>query len=298
VTETSGGLISSADAASALDDTVAAGGFTTSTVETVGTATFAAGDVVQFSATAPYSGDNSNLGLFVVLTHIGTTLTIDATAPAANYAQTTFVADTSSYVTNVSIDKVVLTFMQSNPLGVWVTTYGSNITDITNNTSALGSGVNETITLTGDNNQIIFDRVSGGGNTMTIDSESVAGNVVYSIPDIGADADFVLTTGVQTVTNKIVVDDITDHVDTAPTLTINSTIINTFEPTIARAVTLPSAATAAGYTYKFIMKAGAGSVVITRAGADTIEGDTTLTLDVIGQHTSLTSDGATWRINL
>ena len=51
------------------------------------------------------------------------------------------------------------------------------------------------------------------------------------------------------------------------------------------------------YTYKFIMLSGVGSITITAPDGD-IEGSSTFTLSIVGQTTSLTSDGAVWRIHL
>lgn len=302
---TSSALISSGDAANTFEDTVAAGGFpTTTTIATTGAATFAAGDLIQISAVAPYQGNSANLGLYVVLTHAANVLTIDTTAPASNYAQTAFVVDTSSYVTGVTIDKIVATFIQSSDLGVWNTTSGSTVTDITNNVRTIGDSQFESITLTGANDQIIFNRNSGG-DTMTIDSEPVAGDVVYSIPDVGSDANFVLSVGGVLTPGVSITDGITNHTTNTPRAipTNGDTTIHTFTPPGGGTIlNLPDAATYAGRTYKFILlDASNGDLTITCAGSDTIENgvDTTVVLDLDGQHISLTSDGTTnWKINL
>jgi SpoU rRNA methylase family enzyme len=75
--------------------------------------------------------------------------------------------------------------------------------------------------------------------------------------------------------------------------------INIFDTSLgAIAPTLPVNSTSAGQTFIVYLKTAGNNLTITRAGSDTIEGNTTFVLDTAGQHCSLTSVGdGTWLIN-
>lgn len=63
----------------------------------------------------------------------------------------------------------------------------------------------------------------------------------------------------------------------------------------AFAATLPDNATKAGFCYTVYLKTAGNNLTITAAGADTIEGNATLVLDIAGQHAKLCSIGdGTW----
>lgn len=98
--------------------TVATGGFaTTSTVITTGSATFAAGDLIQITG----SNNPTNSGIFEVLTHVGTTLTIDTT-PTEPFVQNTFVVDTT---VAGAIRKVTVAVMRAGTSGDWQVAKGA-----------------------------------------------------------------------------------------------------------------------------------------------------------------------------
>ena len=106
-------------------DTVAAGGFTAGvaavsnpTVVTVGSATFSASDIIQVS------GSTGNDGLFEVLTHVGTTLTvrgIGTVGTVEEFSQNQFVTEAGVG----SITKISVSVMHTGTDGVWETAFGS-----------------------------------------------------------------------------------------------------------------------------------------------------------------------------
>ena len=112
---------------SATATTVAAGGFTAGVnavsnprVITVGSATFAAGDIVQFSG----ANKPENNGLFEVLSHVTTTLTIrgiGVTACTENFTQNQFTTDTTVAGT---ITKTYVSVIRCATSGMWETGYG------------------------------------------------------------------------------------------------------------------------------------------------------------------------------
>lgn len=96
------------------------------------------------------------------------------------------------------------------------------------------------------------------------------------------------------------------HVIGWTALSTNTTLTTAHDGILATAgaggitLTLPAASARAGLTY-FIKRpssdTGAGSVVINRAGSDTIDGQTSYTLSNQRQYVKLSSDGtATWQI--
>jgi hypothetical protein len=149
---------------------------------------------------------------------------------------------------------------------------------------------NKTLTLPQINDTTADHQYMFGVSELTADR-------TVTLPLLLADDTFIFANHPQILTNKSVAYGITAHADTEPTLTVASNTINTFTPSIGRVVTLPAVATAAGYTYKFILSSGVGSCILT-APDGSIEGLSTFTLDAINQSTSLTSDGGVWRINL
>lgn len=109
-------------------DTVAAGGFTAGVpstsnpiVITAGSATFAAGDIVQFDTT----NDPANNGIREVLSHVGTTLTIrgiGVTARVEDFTQNQFVTDAT---VAGGITKVNVSVLRAGLDGKWETAKGS-----------------------------------------------------------------------------------------------------------------------------------------------------------------------------
>lgn len=189
----------------ATNDTVN-GNFTTTTVVTTGSATFAAGDIIQVSFPTPntYTGERANFGIFEVATHVTTTLTIST---SSDFAQTAFVADT---VTGATITKVNITIMQASASGAWETTTGATATELTTNIKTVllsgDSTSNAALTLTDTTNQLTFDP-SGGTFDTTISAPEPGQNSVITIPDSGnATASFVLTEGTQILNGSYTID--------------------------------------------------------------------------------------------
>lgn len=117
--------------------TVAGGGFTAGvpatsnpTVATVGSGTFAAGDIIQISgATEP-----GNSGLFEVLTHVTTTLTIrgiGTSATTQDWFQNQF---TTSAGAVGAITLVNVNVLRGTSAGIWQTFTGSSSTGLTYST--------------------------------------------------------------------------------------------------------------------------------------------------------------------
>lgn len=101
----------------ATSTTVGTGGFaTTTTVVTVGSATFSAGDFIQITG----ANNPENTGIFQVLTHVGTTLTINSSPE--DFAQNTFVVDTTAAGT---ITKVTVSVMRTGTSGDWQVAKGA-----------------------------------------------------------------------------------------------------------------------------------------------------------------------------
>ena len=115
-------------------DTVAATGFVAGvaatsnpTVTTVGSATFAIGDLIQFSG----ANDQANDGLFEVKSHIGTALILQGvglTGTTVDFVQNQFVTDTT---VAGAITKVNVAILQVNGTGGWEVTNTSTTTGIT-----------------------------------------------------------------------------------------------------------------------------------------------------------------------
>jgi len=126
----------------ATTDTVAATGFVAGvaatsnpTVITTGSATFAVGDFIQVSGAA----DQSNDGLFEVLTHTGTTLTIAGiglTATTDDFTQNQFVTDTT---VQGAITKVNVSILRAGTDGLWETAVGSTAGPTFNDLAVGGS---------------------------------------------------------------------------------------------------------------------------------------------------------------
>ena len=127
----------------------------------------------------------------------------------------------------------------------------------------------------------------------------LAADRTVTLPLLTGNDTFVFESHTQTLSNKTVVVEIANHVDTSP-LAAALRPLNTFVPTANRTATLPGVAASTGYTYKFA-KIGGGAFTITinedAGDTNTIEGDASIVLDTVGQHTSLTSDGVSWHVN-
>ena len=172
--------------------TVAVGGFVTSTtVRTTVVEMFPPGSIIQISGT---TGNVSNSGIFVVLSHEDNVLTIDTTA---TFAQTVFIVDTT---TGGNITKINVALMQVSANGVWQSVTGNDVDSlITKNMLLSGDPItNASITLTDETNQIHLG--TNGVVTLTAPSESSS---TVTFPDTaGSDDTIVYTTLAQTIFNK------------------------------------------------------------------------------------------------
>jgi hypothetical protein len=111
------------------NDTVATGGFTAGvastsnpTVVTTGSGTFAAGQIIQIAG----ANNPNNNGLFEVLSHTGTTLTIrgiGTTATVEDFTQNQFVTDTTVAGT---IRRVTVAVLRAGTDGIWETASGAS----------------------------------------------------------------------------------------------------------------------------------------------------------------------------
>ncbi len=157
--------------------TVAATGFTAGvaavsnpTVNTVGAATFTAGQLIQISG----ANNVENNGLFEVLTHAANLLTIRGvglTATLQDFTQNQFVTDTTvaGAITNVTVSVI-----RSGTDGVWETGAGATnaltFTDLATGATTLqqaydASGSPATITTNGTDDDLVtagFQPVGGG----------------------------------------------------------------------------------------------------------------------------------------
>jgi hypothetical protein len=114
--------------------TTVSGAYTASTVETAGSGTFAAGDLIQVS------GSDKNDGLYVVASHVGTTLTINPSAGA--YWQNAFTAGVSD---GAAIRQVHVSLLETGSSGSalpeafvpWQVSSGSTLTDVATKTRTL-----------------------------------------------------------------------------------------------------------------------------------------------------------------
>lgn len=191
-----GGIVVNYDPTTTNDTGAGVGFASTSTLGTTGASTFSGGDIIQISG----ASDVENNGIYQVLTHTGNLLTI---ATTSDFCQDSFVADST---TSAVIYKVNVSIIQTNTSGLWQTTRGDNTTDITANTKDIllsGDSVTvETLSLSANADQLLFTHSEAGGlydNTTTIDVIDPAANIKYTIPDVGVDADFVMTGGSQTI---------------------------------------------------------------------------------------------------
>jgi hypothetical protein len=193
------------------NDTVASNGFdSTTTVDTTGVDTFASGDFIQLSGTV---GDQSNLGLFEVSTHVANVLTIAVTS---DYCQTAFVVDTTL---GAVITKVNIGINQCNTSGTWQSIIGSSSGGLTTKNFLLTGDApsNTTQTLTDETDQLLM------GTTGVITLSAVgAEDATITLPDSGGVNDTVAyLTLAQTLTNKTL---------TTPNITANGGFKYTIVP--------------------------------------------------------------------
>jgi hypothetical protein len=155
-------------------DTVAADGFhagvpATSNpyVTTTGEATFSTSDIIMISGTA----DSENYGIFEVLSHVGTTLTIRGiglTACVEAFTSNQFATDTT---TGANITKVAVSVLRAGTDGVWESgkgsTTGITFTDLaTTANQTLQTAYNNGPTITTASSTAIAFTLTSGGFTV------------------------------------------------------------------------------------------------------------------------------------
>jgi hypothetical protein len=119
-TAQSGGIVVNYDPTTTADTSTTGGFATTSTVITAGSGTFSPGDII-----AIWDADNpDNNGYFEVVTHTGTTLTIDST-PQEDWSKSAFVVDTGD--TDANITKVGVSVIRTNTSGDWEVGKGNTV---------------------------------------------------------------------------------------------------------------------------------------------------------------------------
>jgi hypothetical protein len=167
------------------------GSFTTNTVVTTGSTVYTAGDYIQIDG----ANKLENNGLFEVVSHIGTSLTINTNT---NFVQTAFLVDST---VAGDIRKVFVSIIQASATGDWQTARASNATSI--NFKALilaGDTLNsDRLNLTANNNQLVLD--SDGSSSSTISSVQTLGNKTFVIPDVES-GEFIMARGVQNIIGK------------------------------------------------------------------------------------------------
>lgn len=156
------------------NDTVAAGGFTAGvastsnpTVTTTGSATFAAGDFIQIAGAA----DQTNDGLYEVLSHVGTTLTVagvGVTGPTFGFVQNDFTTDATASGT---IRKIEIGSFHVSTSGTPQFGYDSSSTTFT------------------------FNDITTGATTLTLQTAYVGGNTITTSAGEGA----VIVAGTETL---------------------------------------------------------------------------------------------------
>ena len=156
-------------------DTVAATGFvagvpatTNPTVTTVGSGTFSANDFILVTG----ANDEENNGLYEVLTHVGTTVTIrgvGTTSTIEDFTETDFVTDTTVAGT---ITRIAISIIRAGTDGIWESASGSNHggTGLTFTDFTLGG----TVTL-----QQAYDNDPDTG-TVTITTNATDGEIVVA----------------------------------------------------------------------------------------------------------------------
>jgi len=155
------------------------------TVVTSGTATFSAGDLIQIDG----ANDQGNDGLYEVLSHVGTTLTIKGiglTAAAVPFVQNDFTADTT---VQGGITKVNVSAIQTDTSGVW---------QVENSDTTTG-WTWQTLVTSGSGGTLTLQNAYVGGNTITTSAGNgnvtIAGDQTLNVTttgglDVDSSADF------------------------------------------------------------------------------------------------------------
>lgn len=163
----------------------------------------------------------------------------------------------------------------------------------------------------GNNGFLTYSELTLGGSSPTLTLpkiNDVSSNHTYNyivselsanrniiLPLLTSNDTFVFENHNQILTNKKIVQGLTSHADTPYNISITDTPIHTFTPSTSRIVSLPAVTTSTGYTFQIIMLSGLGSLVVTPLDG-TIDGLSSITLDIIGQRLTITSNGSYWYI--
>ena len=142
------------------------------------------------------------------------------------------------------------------------------------------------------NNGLFFGPTTG--TRVFIDNTGISGgNKVFTFPNLSGQ--FATINATQTLTNKTVGDLKETWQSKSAAYTMVDTDYGIFlTGTGTYTVTLPAASTRAGKIYKFIKTGASGTVTISRAGSDTINGATTQTITTQYQMVELVCDGTSW----
>lgn len=173
--------------------TVDTGGFTSTTeVSTVGAATFAAGDIVQFNGTTGGVND----GLFVVSDHTANVLTLD-NAPTVKFANTAFTVQTTS--TGATITKVNVGSLQVSTGGALQYAAGATQSALSYTTLVTDGSVFALLAGRAGGQTLNGGTVSGQNLTLVPNSADLTGKVAVS----GTDASTSTSTGALTVAGGV-----------------------------------------------------------------------------------------------
>jgi len=127
------------------------------------------------------------------------------------------------------------------------------------------------ITLTGTSNQIVI-QPGGTGNSITLNATNPASSVVYTYPDVGGAAEFVMTAGTQTIAGNKTFSAALAVSATSNQLvlgTTNTTTISATVPVASATYTIPDVGTSAD----FVLTAGTQTI----GGAKTFSSSVTVT---------------------
>lgn len=171
---------------------------TTNTIITTGSDTFSPGDIIEIA------GTNSD-GIYEVLSHVGTTLTIDET-PSNDFVQDSLIAET----VNATITGVTVSVIRTGTDGVWEVGSGSNgaigFTDIGGGSvSSLQSSYNNGsgIILTGANGSVnITDNAVPVGTLFDVRDNTPASVFTVSPGNVNVTGTMTATTVVTDLINN------------------------------------------------------------------------------------------------
>jgi hypothetical protein len=180
---------------------------------------------------------------------LGTTRTVTITAPTpASVSRIWTIPDITADGTFASLNGTQ-TFTGTKTFSTSVTLAGatSSVTVALTGTAVL--------TIAATTNQIIF----GTTNTTTVSAAAPASSAVYTIPDVGTTANFIMSAGTQTVggaktfSTAVTINPVTNQIVLGTT---NTVTINSVAPSGSRTYTIPDAGGAAS----FMLTAGAYTV--------------------------------------